>query len=86
MTILGLVAAAVGYVLAIAGAIAVTQGAPEPKLPGTVSVGVDKWVTTTDAERFERWKRRSRWAQPVIILGTTLQLVGTLIMALATRG
>ena len=85
MTIVGLVAAGVGYLLAIVGAIGVARGAPEPQVPGTVPVGIDKWVTTTDAERFERWKRRSRWAQPSIIVGTTLQLVGTLIMAWALK-
>jgi ABC-type Fe3+-siderophore transport system permease subunit len=83
MAALGLVIAVIGYLVVILASWLQFHGAPEPQLHGVARVGKDAWVTTEEADHFERWKRRSRWAPAGILVGSSLQLIGTILMGIA---
>jgi hypothetical protein len=79
----GIAVSAIGYVVAIGGAVAVAWGAPEPHAHGTVPVGADKWKDIAiEAAAIERWKKRARWGNVAVIGGSSLQLFGTLLAAI----
>ncbi len=61
------------------------RGAPQPHAHGTVPVGADAWKgIAQEAERLEKWKKKAPWGQAAIVGGSSLQLVGTVLMALAS--
>lgn len=85
MTPFGLSIAVLGYVITIVGTWRLFHGAPEPQLPGLARIGTDAWVTTEEKQHFDKWKASSRWAQPAIVVGSSFQLIGTVLMWLGQR-
>ncbi len=83
--IIGLVIAAGGYVATIAGTIMLLRGAPQPHAQGIAPVGVDAWKgIAQEAERLEKWKKKAPWGHTAIVGGSSLQLLGTILMAVAS--
>jgi hypothetical protein len=86
IAVIGLLTAALGYVVAIVGTWRHFRGAPEQHLSGLARIGTDAWVTSEEKERFDKWKAATRWTQPAIIVGSSLQLLGTVLMGIAAFG
>jgi hypothetical protein len=86
MKVMGIAIAAVGYVLAIGGTFVLFGAMPPMHPQGVAPVGRGEDVQAqirSEMDAISRYRTRSRWATAVILIGTTLQLVGTVVAGVA---